>query len=142
VKVALDGRRQQPLQLRALKPDDGAIFRRGLAFCERLDGGAPIAAAVILLEDAKPIDAAKYDIVPAVGELFDVRHHTAAPDRIHGRLPFVIGFPARPQQDHSDQPIVGDSIGHHLAITRLENVQRQEHVWKQDDVWQRKDWEK
>ena len=63
-------------------------------------------------------------------------------DRVHRRLPFVMGFPARPQQDHPDQPIVGDRIGHHLTITRLENVQRQEDVWKQDDVWQRKDWEK
>src|SRR5437667_12815486 len=74
-KVALDGRRQQPLQLRALKPDDGTIFRHGLAFSERLDRGAPIAAAVILFEDAKPIGATKHDVVPAVGELLDVRHH-------------------------------------------------------------------
>ena len=89
---------------------------------------------MILLDDPEPLHPAQDDVVAAVRQPLVVRQHAAAADRIDRRPPLVIAIPSRPQQHHPDHAVAGERIGDHLAIARLEDVERQEHVGEEDDV--------
>jgi len=102
----------------------------------RLDVRAPIAPRPILVDDTEAFEPAQHDVEAAVGERFDVGDDAAAADRIHRRRALVVAVPARPQQHHADQAVAGHGIRHHLAIPRLENVQREKHVGEEHDVRQ------
>ena len=93
----------------------------------------------ILLDDPEPFDAPEHDVVPAVLQPLGVRDDAAAANRIHRRLPLVIALPAGFQKHHAEHSIAGERVPDHLAIARLEDMERQEHVRKKDDVGKREE---
>jgi hypothetical protein len=99
---------------------------------------APIAPRPILVDDAEAFEPAQHDVEAAVGQRFDVRDDAAAADRIHRRRALVVAVPARPQQHHADHAVAGHRVRHHLAISRLEDVQREKDVGEEHNVRQRK----
>ena len=92
---------------------------------------------MILLDDPEAFEPAQDEVVAAVGQPLDVGQHAAAADRIDRRPSLVVPVPSRPQQHHPDHAIAGQRVGDHVAVARLEDVQRQEHVGEEDDVGQR-----
>src|SRR4029453_15159193 len=73
----------------------------------------------------------------AVIQALDVGNDPAAPNRIDGRAALVAPLPLRLEQHHPDQPVALQSVRDHLAIPRLEDVQREEDVRKQHNVRER-----
>ena len=58
--------------------------------------------------------------------------------RTKRRPAFVIGFPARRQQGHGDEPVGRQGVFEHFPVALFENVQRLHDVRKQDQIRQRK----
>ena len=77
---------------------------------------------------------------PAAWKPLHVSDDAAAADRVHGRASLVIVFPPRLQQHHPDHAIARDRVGHHLAVPRFEDVERQEHVGEEHNVGEREEW--
>ena len=96
---------------------------------DRLDAREPVGPAVVLAGDPELLEAAQHDVVAAVGEPLDVRDDARAADRVDRRPPLVVALPPGPQQHHADHAIAVERVGHHLAVARLEDVQRQETRW-------------
>ena len=46
-------------------------------------------------------------------------------------------LPSRTQQDHADHPRAGQGVRDHLAVARLEDVERERDLRKEHDVRQR-----
>ena len=111
---------------------DAIAFGNG--FGERLDLRDAIRAAAILVRHAELFDPAQHDVVAAVVERLGMRDDAGTANRVDRRPALVVSLVARPQQHHADNPIAAQRVAHHLAISRLEDVQRQKHVWKQDNV--------
>ena len=85
-------------------------------------------------DDPESFEPAKDDVVAPVRQPLEMCNHAAAPERVDRRSSFVIVFPPRPQQCHADNPIASQRIGDHLAITGLEDVERQKNARKKHDV--------
>ena len=126
----------------AAAPDLAAVVGRERPLGQRLHERTAITPIRILLDDAEPFEAAQHDVVAAVGQPLDMRHDAAAADGVNRWPPLVVLVPARPQQHHPDQPVARHGVGHHLAIARFEDVQRQEDIGEEDDVRQRKQGQK
>ena len=88
---------------------------------------------------AHPLAAQEQEVESAVGQslvLNDLADTTDIHDRTgsdHGRA-----FGCRPNLHHGDQAVAGQRVFGHLAVTRLEDVQREQGVRKQHDVRQGK----
>ena len=93
-----------------------------------VDVREPVRPAGVLAGDAELLDAAQHDVVAAVGERLGVGDHAGAADREDRRPALVVRLVARLQQHHADDAIALQRVGHHRAVARLEDVQRQEHV--------------
>jgi len=85
----------------------------------------PVRAGLVFAGDAEAIEAAENDVVAAVWKLFAMRDQSAAPDAVHRRPPFIVGFPPFAEQRHPDHAVGCERVGHHLAVPRLEDVERQ-----------------
>jgi hypothetical protein len=92
---------------------------------------------VILPYDADTLHASQDDVVAAVVKALDVGDDAAAPDRKDRRPALVARFPFRLDQHHRNQAVALQDVRDHLAIARLEDVQREEHVRKQHHVRER-----
>jgi len=97
---------------------------------------------VILADDSKPFDSPQDDVEPPIVQALRVRDDAAAPDGIHRRTPLVVALPARPQQHHADHPIRVERVGHHVAIARLEDVERLKDVREKHDIGEGKNRQK
>src|SRR5438874_9910895 len=86
------------------------------------------------MEETETVRAEQHDVEPAVVELLDADDLANAADAIERRLVVVVD-PER--LDHADLPGAVDRIVHHLAIARLENVQRELRAGEQDRPGQR-----
>jgi hypothetical protein len=105
---------------------------------DRLDVGDAVAAMVILLPHAELLEPAQHEVVAAIAGPVRVSDEPGAADLVDVRPPFVVPLPPRPQQHHSDNPIAIERVRHHVAVPRLEDVQRQAHIRKQHHIGQRK----
>jgi hypothetical protein len=89
--------------------------------------------------DHNPPQSPKHDIGTAI------RQHLGLDDLAgpcHGmdrRAAIVILLPSRPQKDHCQPPLPGETIREHLPVAGLKDMQRQQGVGKEDHVGQRKD---
>src|SRR5581483_3293037 len=90
-----------------------------------------------LSDQPEPVGAQQDNIVPAVFELLDADQLANATD-IEQRSPIVVIEPMR--LDHRDPPRTVDRVADHLAIARLEDVQRKLRTREQDRSGQGEDW--
>jgi len=72
------------------------------------------------------LDPAQDDIGSPILQCLGVADQSCAADRVdRGRLLDIVTPPL--EQDHADDPVSAQRIGQHLAVARLEDVQRQEY---------------
>ena len=93
----------------------------------------------MLLHDAEPREPAQHDVGPAVRQRFVLFDPPRTSLPVDGRTAVVVVLPSRTQQDHADHPRSGQGVRDHLAVARLEDVERKRDLRKQDDVGQREE---
>src|SRR2546426_1112954 len=52
---------------------------------------------------------------------------------------FVFVFEARHEANHRQEARALEDVGHHVAVARLEDVEREQRVREKDEVWEWKD---
>ena len=68
-----------------------------------------------------------------------MRDQPSAADPVDRRPSLVLRLESRLQQRHPDDPVIVQRVTHHLAIARLEDVERQVDARKQHGVRQREE---
>src|ERR1017187_1511104 len=97
----------------------------------------PIRAIANFAHDSKLANALEDQIVASVGKLDETADFPRASDLENIRKGVVVALPVALEQRHPDQPVQVGDVGDHLAIARLENMQRYAQPGKQHEVRQR-----
>jgi hypothetical protein len=74
--------------------------------------------------DGELLEPLQHQVVAAVLETLGVRDQARAAGCVDRRTAVVVVLVSVPQQHHADDPIAGQRFRDHLAIPRLEDVQR------------------
>src|SRR3989338_6778730 len=80
----------------------------------------------------------EHDVEAAVRDRRGANDLSHAPHRIDIRIPMIVFAPVSSQQSHADQLWPGNSVLHHLAVTRLKDMKRKMNFRKKHYVGQRK----
>src|SRR6185437_9693632 len=103
-----------------------------------LDLGLPVGVRTDFAPDLEFADSFKLEVVAAVGKLFQRSDPAGASDGKNVGIRVVIALPVALEHYHPDRCVGLGDVGDHLAIARLENMQRHSHVGKQLEIGQRK----
>ena len=104
---------------------------------DRLEARPSIRLLGILMENLRPLDAAQEQVVSTAAELLALENAADAGDGMDRGFQRVIeGFEPVAQKGDGDQAASTKCVGHHIAIARLKNVQRNDGLGKQDHVGQ------
>ncbi len=87
------------------------------------DAGLAIALVLELLAHYTPVQALQEYVEAAVKQSLDADQPSDAPDLEDRRIAVILVLPAFLQECHSDTLPSRGSVGHHLAVPRLEDVQ-------------------
>ncbi len=91
-----------------------------------------------LAAQADTFPAQEQDVEAAIGQAFVLNDPAQTPDLLDWRrLGPGLSLGRRADLDHRDQPIAGQSVLGHLAVTRLENMERKDDMREHDEVGQR-----
>ena len=101
------------------------------------DAGLAIPLVIKLLANLIPVQALQKDVEAAVEQSLDADQPSDAPNFVDRRIGIILVFPALLQKGHSDTLPPRGGVGHHLAVPRLENVQRYIDLREKHDVGKR-----
>ncbi len=89
-----------------------------------LDAGLAIALVIELFANFIPLQSLQEDVEAAVQQSLDADQSSDAPDLKDGRVAVILVLPAFLQEGHPDTLPPRAGVGHHLAVPRLEDMQR------------------
>ena len=126
----------QPLSLLA----KGGLFCLVRHLGHRIYAREPVGSTLIFAGDAKLHEPAQDDVESSTRQLFDVRNHSGAADRINRRPSSIVRFVSWLQRRHPDDAVTLQRISHHRAIARFEDVQRPRDAREEHRHLEREDW--
>jgi hypothetical protein len=117
----------------------GAVAER---LVERVHLGDSIEAAALarqLADDAEAMRRAQQEVEAAVGQPLVLRDEAGAADLVRRRIARHLPRSLGPHRDHPDPAVARERVLHHLAIARLEDVERDGALRQQHHVLEREE---
>ena len=88
----------------------------------------PLTLRRLLGQDAEAVHSVQQDVVAAIGEALGLATKPAQPTSKTGGSPAMLVRVLRPHRHHPDASVARERVGGHLAIARLEDVERNAHA--------------